>query len=96
MSDGPGRVGVVSVGMMPFSRVLPENTGEMVYRVTKDALEGAGLRADDVDAVVLGSAVDPFNGINESDKFAVAAATGRGAEAVNAVRAAHAGRWRAL
>jgi acetyl-CoA C-acetyltransferase len=76
MSDGPGRVGVVSVGMMPFSRVLPEDTGEMVYRVTKDALEGAGLRADDVDAVVLGSAVDPFNGINESDKFAVAAATG--------------------
>ena len=73
--SAPRRVGVLSVGMMPFSRVLPEDTAEMVYRVSKDALESARLRPDDLDAVILGSAVDPFNGINESDKFAIAAAT---------------------
>lgn len=64
------------MGMMPFFRILPEDTQEMVYRVTKDALDSAKLRPDDVDAIVCGSAVDPFNGTNESDKFAVAAATG--------------------
>lgn len=74
----PKRVGVLSVGMMPFARVRPEDTSEMVYRVTKDALERARLRADDLDGVVLGSAVDPFNGISETDKYLVAAAGAAG------------------
>jgi acetyl-CoA C-acetyltransferase len=78
MSEAPRKVGVLSVGMMPFARVAPEDTGEMVHRVARDALDRAKLRPDDIDAVVLGSAVDPFNGINESDKYLVAAAGGAG------------------
>jgi len=78
MSGAPRRVGVLSVGMMPFARVRPEDSSEMVHRVTRDALTRAKLRADDVDAVVFGSAVDPFNGTNESDKYLVAAAGASG------------------
>lgn len=78
MGEAPRRVGVLSVGMMPFARVMPEDTSEMVYRVSRDALDTAKLRPDDVDAVIAGSAVDPFSGINESDKFTVAASTGGG------------------
>lgn len=81
MSAPSRRVGVLSVGMMPFSRVLPEDTKEMVYRVSSDALQLAGLRRGDVDTVVMGSAADPFNGVHEADKFAVAAATGAGGKA---------------
>ena len=77
-TNGVRRVGVLSVGMMPFARALAEDTQELVYRVSKDALDRAGLRRDDVDAVVMGSAVDPFNGTNESDKFLVAGAGGVG------------------
>ncbi len=71
-ANGRRRVGVLSVGMMPFARVRPEDTQEMVYQVTREALERAKLRRDDLDAVIMGSAVDPFSGINESDKFLVA------------------------
>lgn len=74
LPSAPRKVGVVSVGMMPFRRLHVETSEEMVFRVSKDALDRAGLRRDDVDIVVSGSAVDPFNGINESDKFLVGAA----------------------
>jgi acetyl-CoA C-acetyltransferase len=73
-----GRVGIASVGMMPFARQLEETAEEMAYRVAKDALQRAGLRRDDVDAWVVGSAVDAFSGVNESDKFLVAGAGGSG------------------
>lgn len=74
VSNGRRRVGILSVGMIPFRRILPEDTQEMVYRVSQDALEQAKLRRDDLDAVLVGSAVDPFNGINEADKYVVAGA----------------------
>src|SRR5262249_47577703 len=72
------RVGIASVGMMPFARLMEETSEEMAYRVAKDALDRAGLRRDDIDAWVVGSAVDGFAGVNESDKFLVAGAGGSG------------------
>ena len=35
-ANGRRRVGVLSVGMMPFARVREESTPEMVYRVSRD------------------------------------------------------------
>jgi acetyl-CoA C-acetyltransferase len=64
--------------MMPFRRMHVETVEEMVFRVCKEALDGSGLGRDDVDLVVAGSAVDPFDGVNEADKFAVAGAGGVG------------------
>jgi acetyl-CoA C-acetyltransferase len=78
MPDVPRRVGVLSVGMMPFRRIHVETVEEMVFRVCKDALDRAKLRRDDVDVVVAGSAVDPFDGVNESDKWMLAGAGGVG------------------
>lgn len=78
MADKPGRVGILSVGMMPFRRRHVDTVEEMVFRVCKEALDSAGLRPDDVDTVVSGSAVDPFTGVNEHDKYLVGAAGGLG------------------
>ncbi len=58
--------------------------------VTEGGYDLPALR-ESLDAVVQVLAGEPA-----PDARTVAAATGRGAEAVNAVRAAHAGRWRAL
>jgi acetyl-CoA C-acetyltransferase len=74
MADKPRRVGILSVGMMPFQRLHIDTPEEMVFRVSKDAIDSAGLTKDDIDAAVSGSAVDPFNGVNEQDKYLVGAA----------------------
>src|SRR5207237_213212 len=71
-------VGILSVGMMPFRRRHVDTVEEMVFRVSKGALDSTGLGRDDVDAVVSGSAVDPFTGVNEQDKYLVGAAGGLG------------------
>ncbi len=70
------RVAVVGVGMQKFERKKVETVEEMVFDVTKKALDDCKLRPDDIGAVVFGSAVDAFCGIHQSDKLLTGAAAG--------------------
>ncbi len=47
-----------------------ESTPELIYRVTKQALQNAGLTRDDIDTVVVGSC-DMMDGISISNVYAV-------------------------
>jgi len=70
------RVAIVGVGMQKFEFRKRETVEEMIFDVTRDALENSGLSKDDIDAVVFGSAVDAFCGIHNSDKVAIDASGG--------------------
>lgn len=70
------RVAIVGVGMQKFEFRKEETVEEMIFDVTRDALERSRLSKDDIDAVVFGSAVDAFCGINNSDKVAIEASAG--------------------
>lgn len=72
-----GRVAVVGVGMQKFEFRKQETIEEMIFDVSRNALEYAHLSVEDIEAVVYGSAVDGFYGINNPDKLAVEASGGR-------------------
>ncbi len=72
----PKRVAIVGVGMQKFEFRKERTVEEMVFDVTRNALENSHLSKDDIDAVVFGSAVDAFCGINNSDKVAIDASGG--------------------
>lgn len=68
------RVAIVGVGMDKFARRKDETVEEMVYKVTKNALESAGLPREAIDAVVFGAAVDGFIGNIAAEKAAIGGA----------------------
>jgi len=71
------RVAIVSVGMDRFKGRKIETIEEMVYKVTKDALNRAKLPPEAVEAVAYGSAVDGFTGTNAAEKGAIGGANAR-------------------
>lgn len=58
-------VAVVGAGMTLFSRRLNETGKELSWEAAQMALDQAGLSLDDIDAVVMGSAPDAFDGIHK-------------------------------
>lgn len=70
------KVAIVGVGMQKFEFRKKETVEEMIFDVTRNALEDCRLSKEDVDAVVYGSAVDAFCGIHNSDKVAIDASGG--------------------
>jgi acetyl-CoA C-acetyltransferase len=72
----PKRVAIVGVGMQKYEFRKEQTVEEMVFDVTRNALENSHLSKDDIDSVVFGSAVDAFCGINNSDKVAIDASGG--------------------
>ncbi|MCF8084406.1 MAG: thiolase domain-containing protein [Deltaproteobacteria bacterium] len=72
----PKRVAIVGVGMQKFEFHKDETVEEMIFDVTRNALENSHLSKHDIDAVVFGSAVDAFCGIHNSDKVAIEASCG--------------------
>jgi acetyl-CoA C-acetyltransferase len=59
------RVAIIGAGMTLFRRKLKETPQEITFEAVKMALESAGLEAKDIEAVVIGSAPDAFDGIHE-------------------------------
>ena len=72
----PKRVAIVGVGMQKYEFRKEQTVEEMVFDVTRNALENSHLSREDIDAVVFGSAVDAFCGIHNSDKVAIDASGG--------------------
>jgi len=65
------RVGVVGVGMTRFVRRALESGRELAFEAAQMALIAAGITLKDVDAVVLGSGPDAFDGFHrKGDAFA--------------------------
>lgn len=70
------KVGIIGVGMTKFKTRQDEYTNpELVFQATNKALQMAGLRIDDIEAIVYGT-MDPFDGINQPEKWC---STGAGA-----------------
>jgi len=72
----PRKVAIVGVGMQKFEFRKNETVEEMIFDVTRNALENSRLSRESIDAVVFGSAVDAFCGIHNSDKVAIDASGG--------------------
>ena len=70
------KVAIVGVGMQKFEFRKEETVEEMIFDVTRNALENFHLSKEDIEAVVYGSAVDAFCGIHNSDKVAIDASGG--------------------
>lgn len=70
------KVAVIGVGQTKF-RTRNDNFthAELTYQATKLVLDDAGLRIDDISAIVYGT-MDPFDGINQPEKWC---STGAGA-----------------
>jgi len=73
MSD---RVAVIGAGMTKFVRRAKETPGELAAQAVQMALDDAGLDIDDIDAVVLGTAPDAFDGIHLNAENLIAGAGG--------------------
>ena len=66
---GKGRVAVIGAGMTLFRRNLKETGKELAWEASKMALEQAGLELRDIDAVVLGTAPDAFDGVHMKGEY---------------------------
>jgi len=58
-------VAVIGAGMTLFASRLMETGKELAWEAAKQALDEAGLSLEDVEAVVLGTAPDAFDGIHK-------------------------------
>lgn len=75
MSSG---VGIVGVGQTRYGRRDDVSTPELAFEAVSLALADAGLRIDDIDAVVFGSAPDALLGVNVPDQWLSGALGGAG------------------
>lgn len=69
-------VAVVGAGMTLFSRRLQETGKEMSWEAAQMALDQAGLSLDDMDAVIMGSAPDAFDGVHKKGDWLLDGAGG--------------------
>ena len=63
------RVAVVGAGITLYRRRLKETPRELAWEAAKMALDWAGLELKDVDAVVIGTAPDTFDGIHMKGEY---------------------------
>jgi acetyl-CoA C-acetyltransferase len=64
-----GKVAVVGAGMTKFVRRAQETGRELAWQAAKMALDSAGMTIKDVDAVVIGSAPDAFDGVHMKGEY---------------------------
>lgn len=72
------RVAVVGAGLTLFRRRLKETPYELAWEAAKMALDSAGLELKDVEAVVIGSAPDAFDGVHMKGEYLASGAGGHG------------------
>ena len=63
------KVAVVGAGMTRFVRRAQETGRELSWQAAKMALDSAGLKLKDVDAIVIGSAPDAFDGVHMKGEY---------------------------
>ncbi|MHA2278899.1 MAG: thiolase domain-containing protein, partial [Candidatus Kariarchaeaceae archaeon] len=63
------KVGMVSVGLTKFNRRSKETPKELAYYSANMALDNAGITRKDVDAVIVGSAPDAFDGVHKKHEY---------------------------
>jgi len=63
------RVAIVGAGMTKFVRRAQETGKELSYHAAKMALESCGMTLDQIDAVVLGTAPDTFDGVHMKGEY---------------------------
>lgn len=63
------RVAIVGAGLTLFRRRLKETPRELAWEAAKMALDWAGLELRDVDAVVIGTAPDAFDGVHMKGEY---------------------------
>ncbi|MCH8275087.1 MAG: thiolase domain-containing protein [Armatimonadetes bacterium] len=69
---------VVGAGMTLFASRLQETGKEMTWEAAKMALDQAGLTLADIDAVILGTAPDAFDGVHKKGEWLLDGAGGVG------------------
>jgi acetyl-CoA C-acetyltransferase len=69
--DGGGvrKAAIVSAGLTLFGRRMLETSPELCFEASRAALDGAGLEPKDIDAVVIGSAPDAFDGVHMKGEY---------------------------
>ena len=72
------RVAIVGAGMTYFRSMLPQTPAEMCFEACRKCLDDCGLSVKDVDAVVVGSAPDAFDGYHNKGQAVVEAVGGLG------------------
>ena len=65
------RVAAIGAGLTLFRRRLYETPKELAWIAARQALDSAGLELRDIDAVVLGTAPDAFDGIHMQGEYMV-------------------------
>lgn len=63
------RVAIVGAGMTKFVRRAQETGQELAFYATKAALDSCGMKLDQIDGVVLGSAPDTFDGVHMKGEY---------------------------
>ena len=63
------RVAIVGAGMTKFVRRTQETPKELSWEAAHLALESCGMTLDDVDAVVIGTAPDAFDGVHMKSEY---------------------------
>jgi len=63
------RVAIVGAGMTKFVRRAKETPKELAFYAAKAALDSCGAKLRDIDAVVLGSAPDTFDGVHMKGEY---------------------------
>src|SRR5262249_53648368 len=63
------KVAVVGAGMTKFMRRALESPKELAWLAAKSALDSAGMKLNQIDCVVLGSAPDAFDGLHMKGEY---------------------------
>jgi len=72
------RVAVIGAGMTLFRRRLLETGRELSHEAANMALDSAGMDAEDIESVVVGSAPDAFDGVHMKGEYLLEGAVGLG------------------
>ena len=70
------RVAVVGAGMTKFVRRAQETAKELAWEAASQALASCEMTLDDIDAVVIGTAPEAFDGVHMNSEYLSDAAGG--------------------
>lgn len=66
---GRNRVAIVGAGMTKFVRRAQETADELAWEAASKALESCEMTLDDIDAVVIGTAPEAFDGVHMNSEY---------------------------
>ncbi len=81
------RVAIVGAGMTKFVRRAQETSKELAWEAASKALESCELTLDDIDAVVIGSAPEAFDGVHMKSEYLSDGCGGLGEDGIPRVAA---------